>query len=328
MFGHRVRAPERNCLFPSRCYPGWLSGNPQPAASDSPSSRNAYLALASVCFFWGTTYLGIRMALESFAPTVLISSRFFLSGILLLAFLLWRGYSLPKWDEVWKKALAGWIHIGGGNGFLAYPELMIPSGLAAIFVTLAPFWFVGIDSLLPGGEKLHKPTLLGMAVGLVGAVILAMPGESYPLPMSTVIAGALMLQVGGALWAGGSMLQRRVTRDAHPFMTGAIHQVAVGLAFSPFATVEVWRHGFHVEGRAAWAMVYLVLFGSIVGYSSFIYALSRLPVAITSLYNYVNPVVAVILGWFFYREPFGIRESAAMLIIFTGVAVVKRFSPR
>ena len=301
----------------ARCYPV-LSGTHEPAASDSSSSRNAYLALASVCFFWGTTYLGIRMALESSAPTVLISSRFFLSGVLLLAFLLWRGYALPKWDELWKTALAGVVTIGGGNGFLTYAELMIPSGLAAIFVTLAPFWFVGIDSLLPGGAKLHKPTLLGMAVGLVGAVILAMPGESYPLPVGVVVAGALMLQAGSALWAGGSMLQRRVTRDAHPFMTGAIHQIAVGLAFAPFAAGAVWRHGFHVEARAGWAMLYLVLFGSIVGYSSFIYALNRLPVAITSLYNYINPVVAVILGWLFYREPFGIREGVAMLIIFTG----------
>lgn len=268
------------------------------------------------------------MALESFAPTVLISTRFLLSGVILLAFLLWRGYKLPKTSELWKTALAGVVIIGGGNGALTYAELMIPSGLAAIFVTLAPFWFVGIDALLPGGVKLHTPTLLGMAIGFVGAVILALPGESYPLPVSTVVAGALMLQAGAILWAGGSMWQRRITRDAHPFMAGAIHQVAVGLAFAPFAAGEIWQHGMQFEARPAWALVYLVLFGSIVGYSSYLFALTRLPVAITSLYSYVNPVVAVALGWLFYREPFGFREGIAMLIIFSGVAAVKRFSPR
>lgn len=305
-----------------------MSGNSEETDPESQLSGKAYLALASVCFFWGTTYLGIRMALEGFSPTVLISARFFLSGSILLVFLLWRGYPLPKRDELWKTALTGIITIGGGNGFLTYAELIIPSGLAAIFVTLAPFWFVGIDALLPSGTKLHTPTLLGMAIGLVGAVILAMPGASYPLPMSTVIAGALLLQAGSALWAGGSMLQKRVTRDAHPFMAGAIQQLAVGLAFAPFAAGTVWQHGIHFETRATWALLYLVFFGAIVGYSSYIYALSHLPVAIVSLYNYVNPVVAVALGWLIYREPFGLRESIAMLVIFAGVAVVKRFSSR
>lgn len=291
------------------------------------SSGKAYLALASVCFFWGTTYLGIRMALEGFAPTVLISVRFFLSGAILLGFLLWRGYALPKWDELWKTALTGVITIGGGNGFLTYAELIIPSGVAAIFITLAPFWFIGIDALLPKGTRLHAPTLLGMVVGLAGAVILVMPGESHPVSMAAMVTGGLMLQAGSALWAGGSMLQKRVTRDAHPFMAGAIQQIAVGVAFAPFAAGAIWRGGMHLSERPVWALIYLVVFGSIVGYSSFIYALSHLPVAIVSLYNYVNPVVAVVLGWLFYRESFGVRETIAMLVIFAAVALVKRFSP-
>lgn len=298
------------------------------APSKTSPSGKAYLALASVCFFWGTTYLGIRMGLEGFAPTVLISLRFLASGGLLLAILLWRGYPLPKKDELWKTALTGVLTIGGGNGFLTYAELIIPSGLAAIFITLAPFWFVGIDALLPNGAKLHGPTLLGMTVGLIGAVILAMPGEDYPVSAGSIILGGLLLQCGSALWAGGSMLQKRVTRDAHPFMAGAIQQLAVGVIFAPFAATTIARDGIHFEARATWALLYLVVFGAIVGYSSYIYALSHLPVAMVSIYNYVNPVVAVILGWLFYREPFGLRETVAMAIIFAGVALVKRFSAR
>lgn len=300
----------------------------EPVPAQPASLTRAYIALASVCFFWGTTYLGIRMALEGFAPTVLISMRFLLSGGLLLAFLLWRGFRVPPWPELWRTGLLGVAIIGGGNGFLTYAELLIPSGLAAIFITLAPFWFVGLDALLPNGPKLHGPTLLAMAVGLVGAVVLAFPRESYPVSTGNIVLGALLLQAGSALWAGGSVLQRRITKAAHPFMAGAIQQLVTGLAFAPFALAEHLQNPVVFETRATWAMVYLVTFGAIVGYSSYIYALSHLPVSVVSIYNYVNPVVAVALGWLFYREPFGLREATGMVIIFAGVALVKRFSSR
>jgi drug/metabolite transporter (DMT)-like permease len=303
-----------------------LQASPEPATPTSLTP--AYVALASVCFFWGTTYLGIRMALEGFAPTVLISLRFVLSGGLLLLFLLWRGYRLPPLPELWRTALTGVVIIGGGNGFLTYAELLIPSGLAAIFITLAPFWFVGIDALLPQGPRLHGPTLGAMAIGLVGAVLLALPGESYPVSTKDVIVGALMLQAGSALWAGGSVLQRRITKAAHPFMAGAVQQLAVGIVFAPFAIGAHIQDPVVFEARPTWALLYLVFFGAIVGYSSYIYALSHLPVSVVSVYNYVNPVVAVSLGWLFYREPFGWRETAGMTIIFVGVALVKYFAAR
>lgn len=241
------------------------------------SLTRAYIALASVCFFWGTTYLGIRMALEGFAPTVLISLRFLLSGGLLLTFLLLRGYRLPPWQELWRTALTGVIIIGGGNGFLTYAERIIPSGLAAIFITLAPFWFVGLDSLLPNGPRLHGPTLLSMCIGLVGAVVLALPSESYPVATGDIILGALMLQAGSALWAGGSVMQRRITKAAHPFMAGAVQQLAVGVVFAPFAMGAHMQNAVVFDARPTWALAYLVVFGAIVGYSSYIYALSHLP---------------------------------------------------
>jgi drug/metabolite transporter (DMT)-like permease len=309
-----------------------LPAEPQNRSGDAeqetgPTSlTRAYLALASVCFFWGTTYLGIRIALESFAPTVLISVRFLASGTLLLAFLFWRGYRLPPWKELWRTGLTGVVIIGGGNGFLTYAELPIPSGLAAIFVTLAPFWFIILDALLPNGPKPHGPTMMSMVIGLVGAVILAFPSESYPVSTADVIVGALLLQMGCALWAGGSVLQRRITKAAHPVMAGAVQQLATGLVFAPFAFAEHLQNPVTMEAAPTWALIYLITFGGIVGYSSYIYALSKLPVAIVSVYNYINPIVAVVLGGLFYKEPFGLREAAGMLVIFLGVAMVKRFS--
>ena len=128
--------------------------------------------------------------------------------------------------------------------------------------------------------------------------------------------------MGCFFWTFGSLLQRRQENRAHPIVAGGVQQLAAGLAFLPLALLSGVPQP--VSGRSLGAALYLVVFGSIVGYSSYIYALDRLPVAIVSIYNYVNPVVAVLLGWVFYREPFGVREAVAMVVIFIGVAVVRR----
>ena len=142
-----------------------------------------------------------------------------------------------------------------------------------------------------------------------------------------VALGFLVLQVGNVGWCLGSILQRRSTTAAHPIMSGAVQQMAVGLAFV-IPSLFLQGREAHWDGQGAWAILYLATFGSIVGYSAFLYALDTLPVPIVTTYNYVNPAVAVFLGWFFYREPLGAREVAAMSIIFLGVAVVRRMQSR
>jgi drug/metabolite transporter (DMT)-like permease len=284
----------------------------------------AYVALAAVCFFWGTTYLGIRMALESFPPTVLLAVRFLLSGAILLLAAWWRGAYIPRGRELWLTAALGILILGVGNGCLVFAELWIPSGLAALFITLAPFWMVGIDSLLPAGKSLHGPTLGGMAVGLVGTVMLVGIDALQEGLGGGLLRGFLLLQLGSLCWSAGSLVQRRVAGRAHPIVTGAVQQFAVGIAYLPIALI--WPgHPVYWSARGVGAVLYLVVFGSIIGYSAYVVALDRLPVALVTLYNYVNPVVAVILGWIVYREPFGTRQALAMLVIFAGVALVRRF---
>jgi drug/metabolite transporter (DMT)-like permease len=287
----------------------------------------AYLALAAVCFFWGTTYLGIRIAIESMQPAVLMSLRYTISGIILLAFAYFSKAHLPTGRELWYTALFGVIIIGGGTGCLVYAEEWVPSGLAAVFITISPFWMIGVDALIPGGERLHGPTLVAMLVGLAGTTLLVAPeimqeGFSGPL-----LRGFLLLQLGCATWCLGSILQRRHQTTAHPVVTGAVQQLATGLAFAVPALFAK-PHPSAWSGRSVGAVVYLVIFGSIVGYSAYIIALERLPVSVVSIYNYVNPVIAVFLGWLFFREHFGLQEVIAMLIIFFGVALVKRFARR
>ncbi len=287
--------------------------------------RRAYAALVAICFFWGTTYLAIRMSLESFPPLLLLALRFTSSGAALLVAARVAGAHLPRGRELWKTALTGIVLLGGSNACLVYSETWIPSGLAALMITLSPFWMVGVEAAIPGGQALHRPTILGMLVGLGGAGLLVSSSINGGGLGPLVVRGFLVLQLANFLWAAGSIYHRRQEITAHPIVAGAIQQLAAGLIFVPFALLAPGP--VHLSARGVAALAYLAVFGSIVGYSAYIYALSHLPVAVVSIYPYVNPIVAVFLGWLFYREPFGMREAVAMAVIFAGVAVVKHFSP-
>ena len=285
----------------------------------------AYLALAAVCFFWGTTYLGIRIAIESMEPAVLMAVRYTISGTILLAVAYFSKAHLPSGRELWYTALYGVIIIGAGTGCLVFAEEWVPSGLASVFITLSPFWMVGIDALIPGGERLHAPTIFAMLVGLAGTTLLVAPEvmrEGFGGPL---LRGFLLIEIGASGWCFGSILQRRHQTTAHPVVTGAVQQLATGLAFAVPAFFAK-PHPSAWTGRSIGAVAYLVVFGSIVGYSAYIIALERLPVSVVSIYNYINPVIAVFLGWLFFREHIGLQEISAMLIIFFGVALVKRYS--
>jgi drug/metabolite transporter (DMT)-like permease len=281
--------------------------------------------------FWGTTYLGIRIALESFSPAVLVCLRNLISGAITLSVAAMMGAHFPRGRELWLTALYGLMVIGMGNGTLAVAEQWIPSGLASLFVTTSPFWFVGIDSLLPGGEKFHAPTIRGLLIGFAGVFLLVAPDAWAALTQHTLASGMIVLaffilQVSGASWALGSLLQRNRRSRAHPFVIGGVQQLSTGLAFLLPSIFQMPSAHWTARGMAA--IVYLAIFGGIVGYSCYALALSRLPPAIVSTYTYINPVVAIFLGWWVYRETFGLREAGAMAVIFAGVALVRRTTSR
>ena len=284
----------------------------------------AYFALSAVCILWGTTYLGIRMALEMFPPGHLLGIRYVLSGGILLAASLLRGAHVPRGRELFSIALSGVMTIGLGTGSLIFAETWIPSGMAALFISTSPFWMTGVEALWPGGTRLHLPEIGGMAVGLTGTILLVWESALKAPHSGAIIGGFLLMQFGCAGWAAGSIFRRRIDTRAHPVVTGAIQQLACGIAVLIPALVFEPGH-VHFNTRGFSALFYLVFFGSIAGYSAYAYALDRLPVALVSIYTYVNPVVAVFLGWLFYREPFGVREAMATGIILLGVTIVKRF---
>lgn len=234
------------------------------------------------------------------------------------------GARLPRGRELWITAGSGVVTLGIGNGCLSFAEQWIPSGLAALFVSTSPFWMVGVEALAPRGERLHAPTVKGMLVGIAGVAFLVAPFGSSVTVNSATIAAFFLLQLGCAGWAIGSITQRKQVSIAHPFVSGAVQQFATGLVFLVPAIIR--RDPIHWSAKGVGAVAYLMIFGSIFGYSAFSFAMSRLPVAIASIYTYVNPTVAVLLGFLVYREPFGPREAIAMVIIFIGVWMVKRAS--
>ena len=266
------------------------------------------------------------MALEQITPLTLMSGRYLTSGaILLVASVAARAY-IPKGRELLRIALTGILLLGGGNAALTFAELWIPSGLAALFLTTSPFWMLGFDAMLPGGERLHWPTLAGVAVGFLGVFLLIAPALTGATLDWDTIRGFLTLQAGCLCWTLGALLQRRHHTKAHPIVSGAVQQFASGFAYL-IPALLIRPQTFTWSGRSFYAFLWLIVFGAIVGYSSYAYALAKLPVAISSTYTYVNPLVAVLLGRIFYDEPLGWRQLVAMVAIFAGVAMVQIFTP-
>ena len=286
------------------------------------------MALACVCFFWGTTYLAIRIGVQTISPATLMCARYLASGLILVIGARLKGAAFPDPREFALTALYGLAIIGIGTGSLAISEQWVPSGLTALFITTQPFWLVGVGRIaarLHGQphEPLHARTIAGLVIGLAGVVYLVAPGVEHEALFARrdIRTGFLLLQFGVIMWSIGSIAQRRLVTRAHPFVNGGIQQLATGLAYFVIAAFD-GRKAHWTQSTIA-AVAYLAVFGGVVGYSSYIFALDRLPLAVVSIYTYINPVVAVILGWLFYREELGWREINAMLVIFLGVALVK-----
>jgi drug/metabolite transporter (DMT)-like permease len=305
-------------------------------ATNQPSASQftAYAALICVCFFWGTTYLGIRIAVEELPPATLMCVRYLLSGGVMLIIAWLRGARFPRGRELWGTAAYGVLTIAVGTGALTYAEVWVPSGLASLFVTTASFWLVAAEAAMPGGEPLHGPTIGAMAIGAAGSALLFIPDGSAVAAGSagttsgttSMLAGFVLIQIGYVGWALGTILQRRQESKAHPIMSAAVQQFAAGAAFIAPALLQ--RQSTHWTARGVEATVYLAVFGGMIGYSAYVITMTRLPVAVASIYSYINPLVAVLLGVWIYGEQFSAREGIAMGIIFAGVALVKRAQSR
>ena len=290
--------------------------------SDS-SNRTAYLAWLSVCLVWGTTYLAIRIALETIPPALVGGLRYLAAGIALALILRARGERLPgiaHWNGL---ALLGFLMIALGNGGVIWAEQWVPSGIAAVVVAASPFWMTGLEAAL-GGERLTPQGVFGLVLGFMGILLLVWPELTAGGELGRQFAiGVIALQVACIGWALGSAYSRRHAREENALGAAAVQMMFGGLFMAVAATVRGEWSVVTFTWRTAAAELYLIVFGSLVGYSAYVYALKHLPVSTVSLYAYINPVIAVVLGTLMLGEPFGWRVVIASAIVFAGVAVVR-----
>ena len=189
-----------------------------------------------------------------------------------------RGFKMPRGKQLVNTLLLGFLILGVGNGSLSWTEQLIPSGMASLFVTLSPFWMVGLESLMPGGAKLHLPSIVGMIIGFAGTALLVLPDLRAAGASHNLLIGFVICQFGVFAWCFGSILQKHQHFTANPILTGAVQQLAAGFGFIPLA-IALPQHHVIWNARGIGAVIYLAIFGSIVGYSAYIYALGKLPVS-------------------------------------------------
>ena len=299
----------------------------QSSIVNRPSLVSAYVAWIVVCIVWGTTYLAIRIALESVPVALVGGLRFTAAGLILITTLRVTGQPLAARQSWGVIALSGFLLLVIGNGAVVWAEQYVASGLAAVMVAMVPFWNVVVEAFLADGERATPRTWSGLAVGFAGIVVLVWPelfagGPGGPW----FVAGVIALQLACAGWALGTSVTKRNTVSSSPAAMSAVQMLAAGLMFLAIATLTgEWKElAFTV--RSASAIVYLVVFGSIVAFSAYVYALKHLPIATVSLYSYVNPLIAVVLGTVLLSEPFSGRTLVASALVFAGIAVVRSAS--
>jgi drug/metabolite transporter (DMT)-like permease len=286
--------------------------------------RLAYLAWVAVCIVWGTTYLGIRVSLETMPPMLMGGLRWLIAGALLAGYILARGERLPppsRWRGI---ILLGFLMLGLGNGGVVVAEQWVPSGLAAVMIASNPFWMAAVEAFLPDGERLRANIVAGLVIGFSGILLLVWPDLTVGAAgRRGFLAGVIALQIATIGWSLGSAYSRRHARNDNVLGTTAYQMLAGGLIMTAAGTIlGEWPH-LHFTTRTSIALVYLSTFGAVGGFVAYTYALRHLPVSFVSLYAYINPVIAVALGVLLLHESFDSRMAVAAALVFAGVAVVR-----
>jgi drug/metabolite transporter (DMT)-like permease len=297
-----------------------LLTNPTPA-----TRWKIILAFGLVYVFWGSTYLGIGIAVEQIPPGIMCATRFLIAGTVMLAYFAFTGRRIlfsPR--QLGHLAAVGILLLMGGNLTLSYAEQIVPTGLAALLIAVTPLWFLVLDSLLLGDHHISRRGKIGLAIGIAGVVVLIWPDLLHPNSLGRrELWWSLALQLGSFSWAFGSVLSKKwQTAAADPFSAIAWQVFFAGIANLIFALL-VERHT-HVTWsfRGVAAILYLVVCGSWIGYTAYIWLLQHVPTSKVSTYAYVNPVVAIVLGWLVLHERIDRYILTGSAIVIASVVLV------
>ncbi len=292
------------------------------------STFKVVLAFAILYIVWGSTYFFIQKALNGFPPLLLGAIRFLLAGFIML------GWCMARGEEVWNMryikhaALSGVLLLFVGNGAVIWVEQFMPSAMVAIIISSSPIWFIVLDKPMWSQNFKSATTLIGLAIGFAGVLFLF--GEkivalSHTVGSGTQVGGMLMLIVGAMCWAGGSLYSKYKNTGVSASVNTVWQMLAAGLAFLPLGLLHGEATRLHIQTipLSAWlSLVYLVFFGSIAGFSAYVWLLQVRPTTQVSTYAYVNPVVAVLLGVFFAGEKISLVQMLGLATILGSVFLI------
>lgn len=294
------------------------------SANTTPPKWQIYLAFAAVYIIWGSTYLGMKFAIETIPPLLMSATRFVIAGAVLLAYCFGvKRMPLPTWRQVKAPVITGFLLIMVGNGGMAWAEQTVPSSVAALLVATTPLWFAAFGWLFYGENRPNRKMVSGLLLGLVGMVVLIGPGQLSGHAIDLVGAGVIM--VGTLCWASGSLYAAHVKDVAAPLVSTGLQMLAGGLFLSVLALLRGDFAAFHVEAVSAksWmALGYLIVFGSWIGYTCYSWLIRVVPPSQASTYAYVNPLVAVLLGWLLGGESITSQMLVAGAFILPGVILI------
>jgi drug/metabolite transporter (DMT)-like permease len=283
----------------------------------------ALVAYLLVCTVWGSTYLAIRVGVMHLPPMLFAGIRFVIAGLLLAGIVLATGDRLPRTLRDWKVlAVTGLFLLLGGNAVVVWAEQHVESGAASVFVAAVPLWAAFFDALWPGGTTVFTWRVgVGLALGFLGSALLAgvTPGEL----LNADLAGPGALTLASASWALGTVYSKRNPTDTSPYAASAVQMLAGGVVITLLGVILGEAGQWRWSSAGIGALAYLIVFGSIVGFTAYAYALRHASATIVGTYAYVNPVVAVLLGWLILNEAITTRTIAAMALILGAVLMIQ-----
>lgn len=292
--------------------------------SAAPARGALLLAFAAIYLIWGSTYLGIRIAIESMPPFLMAAGRFLIAGAILLAALKLRGAPWPTARQWRTNAVIGTFLLLGGNGLVVWAELTIPSGITALLIGIGPLFIVLTEWAWPGGSRPTLVTMAALLLGFAGVTWLAAPWQNHA--GGGLNPGGVLAILGACIfWAIGSIYSRHAKHGADPFVAAALQMLGGGAALAVVASFHGDFRQFDLAAittRGWGAFAYLVGVGSLVGFSTFVWLMKHSTPARVATYAYVNPVVAVFLGWLILHEPITARTLVASAIIVAAVAII------
>jgi drug/metabolite transporter (DMT)-like permease len=283
-------------------------------------------AFAAVYLIWGSTYLAILLAIKTIPPFLMAGSRFIIAGLILLVYALLKGERIPDFKSLWKISLAGILMLSVGNALVAWIEQYLPSGLVAILVATVPLWFVLLDKRQWKFHFSNKQIVLGLIVGFAGVILLfAGKGSSDLFDSRMKIISLILMLVCTIGWTTGSLYSKYQKIQGSTLMKVAIQMLAAGIVnfVAGFALKE--HQGFIVENiswESVGALAYLIVMGSLVAYMAYVWLLSIRPASLVGTYAYVNPVVAVFLGWLIADEHVNTQKIIGLVIVIAGLVIV------